>query len=476
MKSYLRSIQVVLVFFLIGFTGINPASSAINSNLPSPYDCYRSYATITTRLHELTDLYPDLAQLRTIGQSFGGISIDVLQLGREVETNAKPRLVLVSGLQANAFAQVELSLIFAETLLDSYGEDANANWLLDQTEIHLILVANPDGRLIAEQQVLAGLTPTWTKNTNPYECANGNGGVALGLNFDYEWAAISTNPCADDYPGPLAASEPETQAIENYLEEILAQSPEMSLVIDLQNESDPALANRLITPFLYDKTAANPLEDDLYMLANKLAYNSEAMPLRGSNPDMGILNGNLTDYAFGELQAPSLRFNLGPDEVTSCWYFNEVLKPEGLTTLLRAAMLAAGPLNQAQGPEITFTETETGVFTSYIAGVANDMSFYKMPLNPGEYSAVHHVSFSVDTPPWLPDAVMIQAEGQQRPEARFVMDFEHTFFLAELTPGKHTLYFQAWDTDPAGDPGQAGMINAIEIFTPFYRFFPLLIR
>jgi len=69
----------------------------------------------------------------------------VLQLGRDVETNTKPRLVLVSGLKANALAQVELNLSFAENLLESYGQDANANWLLEETEIHLILVANPDG-------------------------------------------------------------------------------------------------------------------------------------------------------------------------------------------------------------------------------------------------------------------------------------------------------------------------------------------
>lgn len=475
MKSYLRSIQVLLVVFLIGFTGITPASSAINSNLPSPYDCYRSYATINTRLEELTTLYPDLARLKTIGQSFEGLDIQVLQLGREVETNAKPRLVLVSGLQANALAQVELNLSFAESLLDSYGEDTNTNWLLDQTEIHLILVANPDGRLIAEQQVLDGLDPTWTKNTHSYECSNSNGGVALGLNFSYGWAASSTNPCADDYPGPSAASEPETQTIESYLEEILAQSPEMSLVIDLQNESDPALADRLITPFLYDKTAANPLEDDLYMLANKLTYNSQATPLRGSSPTTGVLTGNLTDFAFGDLQAPSLRFNLGPNEIT-CWYFENILKPEGLETLTRAAMLTAGPLAQAQGPEITFTNTEQNAFTASVTGQANDMTFYKLPLNLNEYSAVHHVSFSVDTPPWSPDAVLYQVDGQNLPVTPYVMDFEHIFQLTQLTPGKRTIYFQAWDTDPSGEAGQAGMINAIEIKVPFFKFFPLLIR
>ena len=477
MKVFLRSIQFLLIFVLIGIIDISPASSAIEIVFPEDYECYRPYETITSRLEELTILYPDLSHLKTIGQSFEGLDIQVLQLGREVETDSKPRLVLVSGLRANALAQVELNLIFAESLLDSYGEDSNVNWLLDQTEIHLILVANPDGRLIAEQQALGGVYPTWTKNRNDYDCSNRNGGVALGLNFGYGWTGSPINACADDYPGPSAASEPETHAIQTYLEQILAHNPDQSLVIDLQNESDPELVDMLITPFLYSKTAENPLEDDLYMLANKLAYNSQAMPLRGSSPTFDILTGNLTDFAYGNLQAPSLRFNLGPDEVPICWYFDNVFKPEGLAVLTRAALLATGPLSQAQGPEVVFTNKAQNFLTFDIVGYADDRNFYKPDLFQEEYSAIHHISFSLDIPPWIPEAVMTQVDlAQPLPEAPWVMDFDHTFHLRELTPGKHTAYFQAWDTDPSGQPGQAGMINAVEINVPFLTFIPLLIR
>lgn len=482
MKSGLRSIKLILILILIGFIGITPASSAKEMIfLPEPYNCYRSYETINNRVAELTVLYPDLARVITIGQSFERNPIQVLQLGRDVETNTKPRLVLVSGLQANALAPVELNLLFAEHLLESYGQDANANWLLEETEIHLIVVANPDGRQIAEQQILNGETPTWTKNTQPYDkCANGNGSVALGLNFSYKWAAVITDPCAPNYPGPSEASEPETQAIEDYLEEILAQNPERSLVIDLQNEGDSTLSNRIITPFLYSKTAENSLEDELYMLANKLAYNSQPLPLRGSSPTIGILTGTLTDFAFGHLQAPSLRFNLGPNEaggdVTSCSYFNAYLEPEGLASLTRAALLASGPLDQAQGPEITFTLIESDAFTVHIVGQADDASFYRLWLSEDEYSAVHHVSFSLDIPPWSPGAILIPVAGEQYAEQSFLMDFEHTFHFADLTPGKHRVYFQAWDKDPSGEPGQAGMINAIEIVEPINTFMPLIIR
>ena len=475
MKYCLRSVQLLLISILISFIGITPASSEIKFDLPSPYGCYRPYETINSRMAELTVLYPDLARIKDIGQSIEGRSIRVLQLGREVETNTKPRLVLISGLQANALAPVELNLLFAELLLESYGEDANVNWLLEETEFHLILVANPDGRLIAEQQALNNEVPTWTKNRHVYECADGNGGVSLGLNFSYEWEPEIADPCAPIYPGPSEASEPETQAIEAYLGQILAQNAGMSLVMDLQNEGD-----WLITPFLFSRTAENPLEDDLFMLANKLAYNSEAMPGRGM-PDNRILTGTPTDFAFGELLVPSLRFNLGPaeagGEVTRCWYFDDYLKADGLDALTRAAMLAAGPLSQAQGPEITFIDIENDIFSTHITGQADDLNFYRQELSQDEFTAVHHVSFSVDTPPWHLAATLTLVDWSQPVSGTpYLMNFEHTFHFEELTPGKHIVYFQAWDTDPSGEAGQAGMINAVEINVPFFTFMPLLIH
>src|SRR5690606_1345788 len=100
MKPYLRSIQLLLILVLISFLGITPASSAKETALPEPYDCYRSYEEITNRMAELANLYPGLARVKTIGLSFEGHPIQVLQLGREVETNSRPRLVLVSGLKA----------------------------------------------------------------------------------------------------------------------------------------------------------------------------------------------------------------------------------------------------------------------------------------------------------------------------------------------------------------------------------------
>ena len=126
-----RLLQLLL---LIWFVGVTPVVAAKESTLPEPYECYRSFEEITSRMVELTNLYPGLVRLNTIGQTFEGRPIQILQLGMEVETTSSPRLVIVSGLRANALTQAEINLSFAESLLDSYEKDANSRWLLEKLQ------------------------------------------------------------------------------------------------------------------------------------------------------------------------------------------------------------------------------------------------------------------------------------------------------------------------------------------------------
>lgn len=476
MRPSLCFAKLPLILMIILLTAKIPAASAIQSTFPEPYSCYRSSADVTIRMQELASRYPALARVKTIGQSFEGRPIQVLQIGRETETYTHPKLVLISGLQANALAPVELNLRFAEALLQDYGQDPNITWLLDQTETHLIMVANPDGRLIAEDQIISGTSPSWTKNRQPHECTNGNGGVLLGMNFSFEWAPVSTNACASDYPGPSEASEPETQSIQDYLGQILASNPQRSLVIELQTNGD-----QLLTPFLYSKTAENPHEDELYMLANKLIFGNQAVPLRGSSPQAGTLSGSLTDFAFGSLQTPALFFRMGSPlaggDSAQCWYFNDYLEPEGLSMLSRALLLSVDPLVQAQGPEISITDVELRSDSVHVTGQADDFSFYKLWLSQTEYSAIHHVSFTLDQTPWQPDANLMDTDWlQPLPAAPFVAEFGHTFRWLDLTPGSHTIYFQAWDTAPDGQVGRPGLINAVEILVPWRSYIPLIVR
>jgi len=90
--------------------------------------------------------------------------------------------------------------------------------LLDHNEIHIIPITNPDGRIQAQKGFL------WRKNNNNQHCPGKQWtGVDLNRNFPYEWGApgSSNTKCSQTYRGPSPESEPETQAVLNYLDTIL---------------------------------------------------------------------------------------------------------------------------------------------------------------------------------------------------------------------------------------------------------------
>lgn len=78
-------------------------------------------------------------------------------------------------------------------------------------------------------------------------------GVDLNRNYDYKFAmndvGSSGDPCAEDYRGPHAFSEPETSAMRDFVE-----ARKNSIVMALNFH---AYGNLLIYPFNHDTTPAN---------------------------------------------------------------------------------------------------------------------------------------------------------------------------------------------------------------------------
>ena len=460
--------------FFLSFSNIQ-AGNQPDSTVPG-FSCYRDSASIFESLETIENNYPGLTQLTSIGFSWERRPIYLLKLTNQSINTTKPQLILLSGLRGNAFAPVELSLRFAEELLYKYGSDPDSTWMLDYLELHLILLANPDGRAKAEQQAQAGEDITWQNNTNN-TCSTQEIGVRLNQNFPFQWRDSDIGPCDPSYAGPSAASEPETQAVMTYLEQLSEQSNQ---VLMLHLDGQDSKEKYFLSPYLFNPIAANPHIDELYTLAEKISYGTVSAPVRqGSNLELQPSYGMLVDYAYGTLGIPSLLFDMGG--IHWYWYFEDYLLEPNMDTLRRAAKASADPYHRPFGPEVVIENINYDKSSLTIQGYADDYTTW-WGGGADVYSQVKRLEFSVDLPPWHPDAILYPINGLTRDaEFDFISHFEDKIAYWQLPPGNHRLFIQAWDTEADGNPSNPGLVSAADIFVPDQSFFqrsflPLIIK
>lgn len=348
-----------------------PIFAAQASGIPG-YACYRTVDETFATHDQLALDYPNLVQMLDIGESWdrmqmgapAGDALRVLILTNQHISGPKFRFFLMGAIHAREYTTSELALRFAETLLQSYGTDANATWLLDHGELHLLTVANPDGRRIAETGQL------WRKNTNTdAACAivslpSSGYGVDLNRNSSFKWngcqsfSCSSADSCRETYRGIAPASEPEIAALEAYLRAIYPDQR----ADDLTDAAPLTKSGVLISLHSYGRLVLFPWgwtsehapnAFGLATLARRIGYPlGYTVCQAGSTGCLYQTDGTTDDFAYGELGLASYTIELGTAFFQSCDYFeNSILLP-GLAALRYAFKAAPQPYTLAQGPEV----------------------------------------------------------------------------------------------------------------------------
>lgn len=460
------------------------------------FPCYRDLTALYTDAAALASAYPTLVSWTDIGDSWEktqpggapGYDLFALKLTNNALPGPKPALILVSGTHARDLAPVELSLRFAEHLLERYGSDPDLTWLLDAAEVHLILSANPDGRAVVEQQIASGEETEFgdnarKKNLNSATCLDpALTGVDLDRNFPFQWQLGPTG-CMNDYPGASAASEPETSALIAYLENTLgdyraggpddpANPSARGLLVHLQS-----YGNKVFYPYSY-RTEPAPEDAALHTLANKFAYGTPASPAKYS----AILHGSLADFVYGEKGVPALAYMLFTDiegkYFTYCSVFENYLS-DNLQALTRALKTVWAPYTLPAGPELTpllLTVHHSALETWWELTTTADTNILKDP-NPNAPDVASAV-YSFDLPPWADGAVLYALPAQDgafdspREQLQARLDF------SGLEPGRHRVFAQAYLAN--GTPGLASVGSVLVPEppppTPYSSYLPFLLR
>ncbi len=448
------------------------------------YSCYPTVEETFSEASSLASQYSNLAKWIDVGDSWkktqnqGGYDMMVLKITNQNINGDKPVLFVHSAMHAREYTTAALNLEFAKKLLNEYESDADARMLVDHHEIHLMFHMNPDGRKHAETGVL------WRKNDNTSYCAASSPGVDLNRNFSYFWNSTngqgsSGNQCDQTYRGPSPGSEPETQAVENYIRSIFpdvrgdgendaAPATTPGMHIDLHSYSELVL-----WPWGHTDVAA-PNGVALQTLGRRLAWFNNYYPTQS----VGLYptDGTSDEVSYGELGIANITFELGKAFFESCTEFNLTVKPENLNALYYAAKISRAPYLLPSGPEIiqlSGNDNRHAVIAKgealSVKASATDTRFNNR--NGSESTQnISQVYAYIDSPPWNPESnalSMTADDGGFDENSEAVSIDLNTEGWAD---GEHILYFQGHDSSGSKGPVSAMLVTIGDNANPEARF------
>ena len=183
------------------------------------YECFRTVEETYQTMDDLAANHPDIAAIDDIGPTWKktqnpneGYEMRAMHITNFATAGAdpdRPRMAVYSSIHAREYTPAEIDTRFAEWLVNNYGTDPEATWLVDHNDFHLILMANPDARKEAEQQIYH------RKNMDDaYGDVNQCGddefsqfGVDLNRNFPFHWNILlgggsDDDACSQTFHGP----------------------------------------------------------------------------------------------------------------------------------------------------------------------------------------------------------------------------------------------------------------------------------
>jgi carboxypeptidase T len=420
------------------------------------YPCYRTVEETFATAQNIVSNYPTLAQWIDIGDSWektapGGLpgyDMLVLKLTNLTTPTPKPKFFVMSSMHAREYTPAELNTRFAEYLVNNYGIDPDATWLLDYNEVHLLLQANPDGRKHAETGV------SWRKNTNSNYCASdpSSYGADLNRNYPFHWGGSGSSgvECDETYRGPTVASEPETQAVIKYVQ---SQYPDLrpddlttpapltttGIFLDLHSYSELVL-----WPWGFTSNPP-PNSTTLQTLGRKFAYFNHYDP----EQSIGLYptDGTTDDFTYGTLGVPAYTWEMGANFFEACSTFENTIMPGNLPALVYAVKAARRPYMTPAGPDVLNvtampTATLAGALVTLTAS-ANDTRYRAGSGEPTQNIAA--ARYTIDAPSWATDMIsypMSAVDGSFNSTIKAITAQLNTTGLAL---GRHSVFIEAQD-------------------------------
>lgn len=227
------------------------------------WDRYPTWEVYVEMLEKFASDYPSICRLRTIGTSKKGRDLYDLVISDNVNTAEKePEVLYSSQMHGDEVVDYVTYLHLADYLLSNYGSDPQVTTLIDNIELHIHPLTNPDGTYASGNHTISGATRY-----------NGN---SIDLNRNYKDHIYGDHPDGNAY-------QPETLAQ-------MADATSRNYIFSNNTHSGIELVN-----YPWDNISERHADNDWWLyISNKYADTVHANSPSGyfTGQGNGVTNGN----------------------------------------------------------------------------------------------------------------------------------------------------------------------------------------
>lgn len=272
---------------------------------PNGDSAFHDYPETVSAIDQMVSAHPDLITKFSIGKTVEGRDLLAVRISGERLTDSLPTAIFMGCHHAREHLSHEVPLMLAQYLVDNYASNARVHDLLNTREVWIIPMVNPDG---VEFDIKTGSYKYWRKNRR--KNSGSSYGVDLNRNYggpNFGGEGASSNPSDETYHGPSAFSEPETQALRDF---IRARKKATTLL------TYHTFSELVLWPWGYTNDPIADTKDRKVFetMGKQMASWNKYKPEKSS--DLYLTAGDTTDWAYSELKLFAFTFEMSP---TSIW-------------------------------------------------------------------------------------------------------------------------------------------------------------
>lgn len=188
---------------------------------------YTSYQQTIDFLQKAVGEHPHLIRAHSIGTTWENRPIMMATISLDVEyADQKPAMLYTGTIHAREWIGNELAIKFIEYVIENYQSDPRLKEILTRNTLYMVPCLNPDGFEFSRNHF-----SFWRKNRRD----NGDGTFGVDLNRNFAVRFRKTGDTGlNTYGGPEAFSEPETQAMRDFV----AQHSNITVALDYHSQGN----------------------------------------------------------------------------------------------------------------------------------------------------------------------------------------------------------------------------------------------